>query len=39
MNIIIRPATQDDYAALVPVAREIQELHANAHPDIRAWKH
>lgn len=34
MTVTIRPAVQEDYATLVPIACEIQELHANAHPDI-----
>ncbi len=34
MTITIRPVVKEDYPAIVPIACEIQELHANAHPDI-----
>jgi ribosomal protein S18 acetylase RimI-like enzyme len=34
MNVHIRSATKEDYAALVPIARESQEKHANALPHI-----
>ena len=34
MPVTIRSAVEEDYAALVPIACEIQELHADAHPDI-----
>ena len=36
MTILIRPAIKEDYAALLPIGLETQELHADAHPDIFA---
>src|SRR5947209_8371517 len=34
MNILIRPATQEDYPAILPIAHEAQEKHATALPHI-----
>lgn len=36
MNVQIRKATIDDFSAIAPIARESQELHAQAHPTIFA---
>ena len=36
MTVHIREATIDDFLAIAPIARESQELHAQAHPTIFA---
>ena len=34
MSIHVRPATKEDYVALLPIAYETQEKHVQAHPHI-----